>query len=59
MKIVLNILKFIFTIALASCIIAITFIFTIDNTILNKEYVLNKLEETNYYANTYYKKQLE
>ena len=53
MKIVINILKFIIMLILAVCIL----FFGIKNialsTILNKDYVLNKLDETNFYSGTY------
>lgn len=53
MKIILNILKFLITVILSLCIIALTFIYAINTTILDKDFIFKKLEETNYYANTY------
>lgn len=53
MKILINILKFIIMLILVVCIL----FFGIKNivlfTIMDKDYVLNKLEETNFYSGTY------
>ena len=57
MKVLIGILKIIinFILTLAICLVLVTNIAT--STILNKEYVLNKFEETGYYENA--KKDLE
>ncbi len=49
MKIFLNLLKYIVIILLTFCIIGLLIINVASSTILKKQYVLNKLEETNYY----------
>ena len=53
MKILLNIIKFIIAIILTICVIALIIINVASSTILNKEFILGKLDETNYYANIY------
>ena len=53
MKILLNIIKFIIAIILTICIIALIIVNVASSTILNKEFILGKLDETNYYANIY------
>lgn len=53
MKVVLNIIKFILALILTVCIIAFIIVNVASSTILSKEFVLQKLDETNYYANTY------
>ena len=51
MKILLNIIKFIIAIILTICVIALIIVNVASSTILNKEFILAKLDETNYYAN--------
>lgn len=53
MKFILNIIKFIIAIVLTICIMALIVVNVTSSTILSKEFILNKLEETNYYANIY------
>ena len=53
MKIVINILKFIIMLILVVCILFLGIKNIAFSTILNKNYVLNKLEETNFYSGTY------
>ena len=53
MKVVLNLVKFILTIILTLFIIAFVFANIISSTILNKQFILSQLDNTNYYANTY------
>lgn len=53
MKILLNIIKFIIAIILTICVIALIIVNVVSSTILNKEFILGKLDETNYYANIY------
>lgn len=53
MKILLNIIKFIIAIILTICVITLIIVNIASSTILNKEFILGKLDETNYYANIY------
>lgn len=53
MKVFLNIIKFILAIVVTVCIIALVASNVASSTILSKKFILNKLEENNYYANTY------
>ena len=53
MKFILNIIKFIVAIILTICIIALIIVNVVSSTVLNKEFILGKLEETNYYSNIY------
>lgn len=53
MKILLNIIKFIIAIILTICVITLIIVNVASSTILNKEFILGKLDETNYYANIY------
>ncbi len=53
MKVIINIIKFIAIAILAICLIYIGIKSTVSSTIFNKEYVLEKLEETNFYEETY------
>lgn len=53
MKIFINIIRFILIIVLAICIISVGIISIASSTILNKEYTLQKLEETNFYTEMY------
>ena len=49
MKILLNILKYIFIILLTVCTITLGLVYIGSSKILSKDYVLSKLESTNYY----------
>lgn len=53
MKVLINLLKFIMITILAICVIAIGIIKIISSTILDKNYVTQKIEETNFYEETY------
>ena len=53
MKIVINILKFIVMLVLVLCVLFLGLKNIAFSTILNKDYVLNKLEETNFYSGTF------
>ena len=53
MKIIANIARFILIIILTVCIIAIGTIQIVSSTILDKNYIISKLEETNFYEETY------
>lgn len=53
MKIISKIIKFIAITILTICITAITVIAVFSSTILDKDYTLNKLEENDYYHETY------
>lgn len=53
MKIVINILKFIIMLILVVCILFFGIKNIAFSTILSKDYVLNKLDETNFYSGTY------
>lgn len=53
MKAVANILKFIFITILTICIIAIGCIKIVSSTILDQTYITQKLEETDFYVETY------
>ena len=53
MKVIGNIIKFILAIILTICIIVCIGVNVASSTILNKDFVLQKLDETNYYANIY------
>ena len=53
MKVIGNIIKFILAIILAICIIVCIGVNVASSTILSKDFVLQKLNETNYYANIY------
>ena len=53
MKVIGNIIKFILAIILAICIIVCIGVNVASSTILSKDFVLQKLDETNYYANIY------
>ena len=57
MKVIKNIVTYILIILLACTIIGAVFINIVSSTILSKQYILNKLEETNYYAEI--KKEIE
>lgn len=53
MKLIKQILSFIFIIILSISILCSFLAFIFSNTILNKDYILNKMEECNYYEQTY------
>lgn len=53
MKIVANIARFILITILTVCIIAIGTIQIVSSTILDKNYIISKLEETNFYEEVY------
>lgn len=53
MKVLKNLLKFIFITILTICMISIGIITIAFSTILDKNYVIQKLEETDFYADTY------
>lgn len=53
MKVLKNLLKFIFITILTICMILIGIITIAFSTILDKDYVIQKLEETNFYVGTY------
>lgn len=53
MKVILNVIKFILILVLVVCLIFIGIKNIVSSTILNQDYVLNKLEETNFYVETY------
>lgn len=53
MKVVINILKFIIMLILVVCILFLGIKNIAFSTILNKDYVLNKFDETNFYSGTY------
>ena len=48
MKIILNIIKYIAIVICTCCIIAVVILNIASSTILNKEYMLEKLDEANY-----------
>ncbi len=53
MKIIANIARFILIAILTICIIAISAITIVSSTILDKNYIIGKLEETNFYEEVY------
>lgn len=53
MKVLTNIIKFILVSILTICLIAIGMITIVYSTILDKTYITSKLEETNFYQETY------
>lgn len=53
MKVLINLLKFIFITILTVCLIALGAITIASSTILDKNYVMQKLEETDFYSGTY------
>ncbi len=53
MKIIANIARFILIAILTICIIAISLITIVSSTILDKNYIIGKLEETNFYEEVY------
>ena len=53
MKVLVNLLKFIFIMILTVAIIGVGLVTLAFSTVLNKDYVVQKLEETDFYAGTY------
>ena len=53
MKVFLTIIRYILIVILAVSILGISFISIASSTILDKNYALSKLEETNYYSGIY------
>lgn len=53
MKVISNVIKVILTIILTVSIILLGLVIIASSTVLNKQYTLSKLEETNYYGNIY------
>lgn len=53
MKVLTNLLKFILIVVLAVCSIVIGIIQIVTQTVLNKNYIIQKMEETNFYSETY------
>lgn len=53
MEILKNLLKFIFIAILTICMISIGMISIVFSTIFNKDYIMQKLEETNFYSGIY------
>lgn len=53
MKIIINLLKFVLIAILTICIIAITTIQIISSTILQKNYIIQKMVQNNFYDKTY------
>lgn len=53
MKIIINILKFIIMVILTICLLFVGIKNIVTSTMLNKTYILQKLDETNFYSETY------
>ena len=53
MKIIINILKFIIMVILTVCLLFVGIKNVVTSTMLNKTYILQKLDETNFYSETY------
>lgn len=53
MEILKNLLKFIFIAILTMCMISIGMISIVFSTVFNKDYIMQKLEETNFYSGIY------
>ena len=53
MKVITNIIKFIIITILTICMISIGIITIVSSTILDQSYITQKLEETNFYSETY------
>ena len=53
MKVIINLLKFILITILTICMIILGMISILFSTVLNKTYILQKLEETDFYSGTY------
>ena len=52
MKVLINLLKFIFITILTICLIALGAITIASSTVLDKNYVMQKLEKTDFYSGT-------
>lgn len=53
MKIILNIVKYLFVIILSICILGIIILKVLSSSLLDESYVLRKMEESNYYEKIY------
>lgn len=53
MKVLINIIKFILLAILTICMVSIGIITIVSSTVLDQTYITQKLEETNFYAETY------
>ena len=53
MKVIINLLKFILITILTICMIILGVVTIISSTVLNESYVIQKLEETDFYSGTY------
>ena len=53
MKVLINLLKFVSITVLTICMVALGFISIASSTVLDKNYIIQKLEETNFYSDTY------
>ena len=53
MKVITNIIKFIVLTILTVCIVSAGIITIVSSTILDQSYIMQKLEETNFYSDTY------
>ena len=53
MKVITNIIKFIVLTILTLCIVSVGIITIVSSTILDQSYIMQKLEETNFYSDTY------
>ena len=53
MKVLINLLKFILTMILTIVLISIGLITILFSTVLDKNYIMQKLEETDFYLGTY------
>ena len=53
MKIIINILKFIIMVILTVCLLFVGIKNVVTSTMLNETYILQKLDETNFYSETY------
>ncbi len=53
MKVITNIIKFIVLTILTVCIVSVGIITIVSSTILDQNYIMQKLEETNFYSDTY------
>ena len=53
MKVITNIIKFIVLTILTVCIVSVGIITIVSSTILDQSYIMQKLEETNFYSDTY------
>lgn len=53
MKVLINLLKFVSITVLTICMVALGFISIASSTVLDKNYIIQKLEETDFYSETY------